>query len=100
MFFYQAYNDVYDVGNACVSDTDSDSVLDYQVFIVHCNFDTFDYYYLHDHYCLIITDTCVSTDTICNCQKQIDYFGVVSNEIVFIIHCMHYLPSHWLRAYS
>lgn len=65
MFFYQAYNDMYDVGNACVSDTDSDSVLDYQVFIVHCNFDTFDYYYLHDHYCLIITDTCVSTDTIC-----------------------------------
>lgn len=46
MFFYQAYNDMYDVGNACVSDTDSDSVIDYQVFIVHCNFDTFDNYYL------------------------------------------------------
>ena len=37
---------MYDVGNACVSDTDSDSVIDYQVFIVHCKFDTFDYYYL------------------------------------------------------
>ena len=47
---------MYDVGNACVSDTDSDSVFDYQVFVVHCNFDTYYYYY----YYLIITHTCIS----------------------------------------
>lgn len=32
---------MYDVGNACVGDTDRDSVIDYQVFAVHCNFVTY-----------------------------------------------------------
>ena len=56
---------MYDVGNACVSDTDSDSVIDYQVFIVHCNFDTFDFYYLIITAWLSLIHVCLQIQFVC-----------------------------------